>query len=333
MEKVVLGLSDGVDSAVSTYILKQRGFDVYGLYMDIGGDDGRQAALASAAQNGIPLNVLDVNDRLNRYVCRPFIQEYINGRTPNPCILCNPAVKIRALEEYADEIGAAYVATGHYVRADGKSLYMGAADNDQSYMFQRLTSAQVERLLLPLGEKNKAEVRKLAEKRGLFNAKRADSRDNCFIKGMNCAAWIEEHASGQIPPPGNVLYHGKIVSRHEGIHHFTVGQRWREDIDGRRVYVSKLDPERAEVTISLWEELFTDKVRLSGLHFINDVPESSFEGFIRVRHTRRETPACRVTLTGDTAYVETAETMRAPAKGQPAALYIGTRLLGGGFVE
>jgi len=334
MAEVILGLSDGVDSAVSAYILQKRGFTVRGLYMDISGEAGREAALRSAAENGIQVRVLDVRELLEKHVCSVFAEEYLRGRTPNPCILCNPAVKLKVLEDYAAETGAEYIATGHYVRTDGHSLFMGAADNDQSYMFQRLEQRQVERLLLPLGEKNKAQVRKLAQKLGLSCAKKADSRDNCFVKGMNCAEWIERHSPERIPKPGNALLNGEVIGRHEGIHHFTVGQRWHEDIAGRRVYVSSINAEKAEIQLRFWEDLFTDRVILSGLHFINEEPPAQeFEGFIRVRHTRRETPRCRVKLIPGGAEVITETKLRAPAAGQPAALYMGERLLGGGFVE
>lgn len=334
MPEVILGLSDGVDSAVSAYILEKRGFTVRGLYMDIAGEQGREAALRSAAQTGIPLKVLDVRSALDTHVCAPFVSEYLRGRTPNPCILCNPAVKIKALEDYARETGAQYIATGHYIKTDGHSLFMGAPDNDQSYMFQRLTQSQVDHLLLPLGEKNKAQVRKLAEKLGLSCAKKPDSRDNCFVKGMNCAEWIERQSPESVPRPGNALLDGRIIGRHEGIHHWTVGQRWPEDTDGRRLYVSGIDADNAEIHLSFWEELFTDSVSVSGLHFINgEAPADEFEGYIRVRHTRRETPRCRVKITGDCASIVTETRMRAPAAGQPAALYIGQKLIGGGFVE
>lgn len=333
MKKVVLGLSDGVDSAVSAYILQKRGFDVYGLYMDISGEQGREAAKRSAAQTGIPLRILDVRDTLMSNVCLPFIDDYINGRTPNPCIVCNRKVKLPVLEEYANEIRAEFIATGHYVRTDGHCLYMGSADNDQSYMFQRLTQSQVDRLLLPLGEKNKAEVRKLAGKLGLSCAQKADSRDNCFIKGMNCADWIEENVPERIPKAGDVVLEGRVIARHEGIHHFTPGQRWGEDENGRRLYVAGIDAASAVITLGFWEDIFSTSFTIRDMSWISgETPMEEFDGFIRARHTRRETPACHISFRDGKGYVTTQTAVRAPAPGQPAAIYSGNRLLGGGFV-
>ena len=162
MSKVVLGFSGGVDSAVSAELLKKQGFQVYGLYMDNTDEAARLAAVTAAEQRGIDLKVLDVKAQLEERVCRPFTEAYLRGETPNPCILCNPTLKFKSLMEYADAMGAAFVATGHYARAAGGRIYKGRPANDQSYMLCRLTRQQAERVLFPLGEYEKVQVRALA---------------------------------------------------------------------------------------------------------------------------------------------------------------------------
>ena len=160
MEHVILGLSGGVDSAVSAALLLRQGYAVTGLYLDNGVPGaGAQDAQMVADAVGVPLRVLDIRDALETHVCAPFAAAYLEGKTPNPCILCNPTVKFRALLACADALGAQYVATGHYARTRGGALYKGMPANDQSYMLCRLTREQVSRLLLPLGDYEKAQVR------------------------------------------------------------------------------------------------------------------------------------------------------------------------------
>jgi len=163
MEKVVLGLSGGVDSAVAARLLMQDGYEVHGLYMDIGTEESRQDAIDTAAFLGVSLQVVSIADALEEHVCRPFLESYLKGETPNPCIMCNPAVKFKSLIDYADQIGAQWVATGHYARIIDGKLCKGMPSNDQSYMLCRLTRAQVSRLILPLGGYEKQQVRALAE--------------------------------------------------------------------------------------------------------------------------------------------------------------------------
>ena len=162
MDKVVLGLSGGVDSAVAAHLLRESGLEVYGLYLD-NGLPGADAAREAAASLSVPLTITDSREAMEQYVCTPFAEAYLRGETPNPCILCNPAVKFRTLLDEAKRVGAKYIATGHYARAENGAIYRGQPENDQSYMLCRLTPDEVNALLLPLAPYKKTEVRALAE--------------------------------------------------------------------------------------------------------------------------------------------------------------------------
>ena len=216
MDKVVLGLSGGVDSAVAAHLLRESGLEVHGLYLD-NGLPGADAAREAAASLSVPLTVSDSREAMEKYVCAPFAEAYLRGETPNPCILCNPAVKFRALLNEARRLGARYIATGHYAKAENGAIYCGQPENDQSYMLCRLTPEEVNALLLPLAPYKKTEVRALAEKLGLPAAHKPDSMDICFIPDGDYAAWIE--ARGITPPPGDFVLDGKAVGKHSGIHH------------------------------------------------------------------------------------------------------------------
>ena len=330
MSKVVLGFSGGVDSAVSAELLKKQGFQVYGLYLDNTDEAARLAAVTAAEQRGIDLKVLDVKAQLEERVCRPFTEAYLRGETPNPCILCNPTLKFKSLMEYADAVGAEFVATGHYARAAGGRIYKGRPANDQSYMLCRLTRQQAERVLFPLGEYEKVQVRALAEELGLPAAHKPDSMEICFIPDKDYIGWLARRAV--MPPEGDFVFHGQVVGRHEGIHRYTVGQRRPGLMDGRKIYISRIDPVSNQIELALWEELFQTEVKARDFNWLIEPPLSPIRASVRVRHTKWENPACTATVIGDRVHIHCEEPVRAPAAGQSAVLYDGERLLGGGFI-
>ena len=330
MKKVVLGLSGGIDSAVCAVLLGKQGLDVHALYLDGGITPATDAQTCADALN-IPLTVMDTTQLMEREVCMPFSAAYLRGETPNPCILCNPAVKFACLLSFAERIGADYIATGHYARAQDGAIFRGHPENDQSYMLCRLTRRQIERLLLPLGDYAKREVRAMASQFGLPAADKPDSMEICFIPDNDYAAWLE--ARGICPPPGNFILHGQVIGRHEGIHRYTVGQRRGLGVyGGRRLYVSALRPETNEVILSLWEELFTTHILARDFSWLIDPPQAPIRASVRVRHTKWETPLATVTPCSGGVSILTDEPVRAPAPGQSAVLYDGDRLLGGGFI-
>lgn len=330
MSKIVLGFSGGVDSAVSTMLLKKAGHEVYGLYMDNADEAARQCAIDAAEFIGVPLTVLDVKAELERNVCRPFTEAYLRGETPNPCIICNPSTKFKNLLAEADRIGAELVATGHYARTENGRLMKGMPANDQSYMLCRLSREQVRRAVFPLGGFEKTQVRALAEEFGLPVAHKPDSMEICFIPDKDYIGWISRRA--ELPPPGDFIFRGEVVGRHEGIHRYTVGQRRPGLIDGRKVYISRISAADNTIELALWEDLFKTEVRARDFNWLIDRPAEPIRVNVRVRHTKWEMPPCTVYPEADGVRIICDEPVRAPAVGQSAVLYDGDYVLGGGFI-
>lgn len=330
MKKTVLGFSGGVDSAVCAYLLKKQNHEVTGLYLDNAGEDARNDAVKTAEFLGIPLEIRDVHAMLEDCVCKPFTEAYLKGETPNPCIICNPALKFRMLLDYANEIGAEHIATGHYARAEKGVLYKGKPANDQSYMLCRMKREQLDRLILPLGEYEKTEVRAMAEEINLPVAKKPDSMEICFIPDKDYIGWLGKRA--ELPEKGNFVFHGEVIGTHEGIHRYTVGQRRAGLYNDRKLYISRIDAEKNEIELALWEELFKTEVLARDFNWLCDEPEAEIRASVRVRHTKWENPDCTATVEGDLVKIICDEPVRAPARGQSAVLYDGEKVLGGGFI-
>jgi tRNA-specific 2-thiouridylase len=333
MERIVLGLSGGVDSAVAARILAERGFEVLGLYLDIG-TGGEDAARQAARELGIDFAVRDIRSELEAKVCAPFAEGYLRGETPNPCVLCNPSVKFPALLRYADEVGARYVATGHYARCENGRLFMSKSANDQSYMLAMLTKEQLRRCVFPLGDMPKTEVRAMAGEGGLSAAGKADSMEICFVPDGDWAAFIERR--GVTPPEGDFVDpEGNVLGRHRGIHRYTIGQRKRLGIAlGQRMFVSAIDPERNTVTLSEGGDLYARSAEAESVNWLIERPEGEIECLARVRHSRALAEAkLRAAERGFSLEFE--QPVRAPVPGQAAVCYShdGEVLCGGIIVK
>ena len=330
MSRIVLGFSGGGDSAVSAMLLKNAGHEVIGLYMDNTDENALRDAVETAEFAGIELEVADVRAALEENVCRPFTDCYLRGETPNPCVICNPSVKFKTLLSAADRRGAELVATGHYARAENGAIYKGRPSNDQTYMLCRLTREQAARAVFPLGTLEKTQTRAMAEEFGLPVAHKGDSMEICFIPDKDYIGWLGRRA--ELPGAGDFVLHGEVVGRHEGIYRYTVGQRRPGMIDGRKVYVSRIDARTNTVELALWEELFKTEVTARDFNWLIDAPDKPIRASVRVRHTKWENPPCTVYNDGGTVRIVCDEPVRAPAAGQSAVLYDGDRLLGGGFI-
>ena len=333
MAKIVLGLSGGVDSAVAARLLQKDGHEVCGVYLDIGTASAKADAEAAAVSLGVPLTVRDVSAELEREVCAPFAASYLRGETPNPCIVCNPAVKFAALCAEAERVGAEYIATGHYARVEGGALFRGLPANDQSYMLCRLRREQLKRLVLPLGGYEKTEVRALARELGIPVADKPDSMEICFIPDQDYAGWIARRTP--LPGPGRFLWDGVEVGTHGGIHRWTVGQRIPGVFgpESTKLYVRSIDAGSGDIAVCPDAELYKTEFFARDFNWLVAAPAGPVRGSVKVRHSKAECPDCTAApLEGGTVRFTCALPVRAPAPGQSAVLYDGDRVLGGGLI-
>ena len=332
MSKVLLGLSGGVDSAVAARLLQRQGHEVRGLYLDIGSPEAKCDAIATAEFLGVELDIMDISGELEEKVCRPFVESYLRGETPNPCIMCNPAVKFAALCRRADELGIEFIATGHYARTENGGLYKAHSGNDQSYMLCRLLPEQLDRLLLPLGELEKDEVRKLAEGFSLPVAHKPDSMEICFIPDGDYGAYLEQ--TGRAPAPGNFVDEaGNVLGRHRGIHRYTLGQRRGLGVSaGRRVFVSEIRVAENEIVLSDGNGLYVTDIAAKDVNWLTEPMTAPFTAEVKIRHSKAQTMAELTPHPDGTIAIHFVELVRAPTAGQSAAFYQENILLGGAYI-
>ena len=355
MSKVVVGMSGGVDSSVAAYLLKERGYDVIGVTMQIWQDEEQAAqeenggccglsavddARRVAAALEIPYYVMNFKKEFKENVIDYFVEEYQNGRTPNPCIACNRYVKWESLLQRSLSIGAEYIATGHYARVvqleNGRYTLRRSATlaKDQTYALYNLTQEQLKRTLMPVGEYTKEEVRVIAEKIGLLVADKPDSQDICFVQDGNYAAFIEEHTGKKASEGNFVTSDGTVIGRHKGIIHYTVGQRKGLGLAlGYPAFVLEIRPETNEVVIGTYEESLTTVVRAKQLNFmsVEDLKEP-LRVFAKIRYNHKGA-WCTVERTKEdevTCCFE--EPQRAVTPGQAIVFYDGEYVLGGGTI-
>jgi len=330
--KVVLGLSGGVDSAVAARLLAGQ-YEVHCLYLDVGvSPEGRAEAAAVAERLKLPFEAADIRAELERWVCAPFAEDYLAGRTPLPCARCNPTVKFPALLALADRIGAPWVATGHYAQVDNGVLLRGRPANDQSYLLARLTREQLRRVIFPLGNYEKAQVRTMAREFGLPVAEKPDSMEICFIPDQDYAVWLDRR--GETPLPGDFVdAQGRVLGRHKGIHHYTLGQRRGLGVSGpHRYFVSALDVEHNRVVLSDGGDLFTDTVHGVQPNWIAvDRLEAPMPVTVRLRHSKTEAGAW-ILPEGDGVLIRAEQPLRAPTPGQLAVFYDGPRVVGSAWI-
>lgn len=338
-DRVLVGMSGGVDSTLAAKLLADAGFDCVGCTMLLSDGQDIEDARAAADRLKIPFHVFDFRAEFRRAVIEPFIAAYEAGRTPNPCIDCNRRLKFGVMFCRAEELGCRWVATGHYARVEeqgGRFLLKRAADpaKDQTYFLACLSQARLAHVKFPLGEYTKAEVRQLARQAGFANAGRRDSQDICFVPGGDYAAVMEKY-TGKTYPAGDYLDRsGHVVGRHRGAVRYTIGQRKGLELAlGEPVYVCAKDMERNTVTVGPDSALYSPGLRAEGMNwFPFDTPSGPLRCTVKTRHSRQEAPATVRPLAGGGALVEFDAPQRAVTPGQGVVFYGGDVVLGGGVI-
>lgn len=343
-KKVVVGMSGGVDSSVCVHLLKEQGYEVIGVTLELWRDEPEVCedateARANADEMGISHHIIHGKPEFEREVISYFTDEYLHGRTPNPCVRCNPTIKWKLLMEAADRFGADYVATGHYAKvkllANGRYGVMKAADEkkDQSYVLAQLSQDQLSRTLLPLGDYTKDEIRNIAKHLGLTSAEKKDSQDICFIDDNDYGRFLRDRLGDKLPPEGDfVLTDGTVVGRHKGITNYTIGQRKGLGIAlGERIFVNRIDVEKNQVILGT--DLYVKELTADSWNFISESdldPKKSYTA--RVRYSNSGA-ACHGERISDTGYRITFDTpVRGVTPGQTVAVYDGDILVAGGII-
>lgn len=354
-ERVVVGMSGGVDSSVAAYLLKEQGYEVIGVTMQIwqeealhiqeenGGCCGSSAvedARRVAERLGIRYYVMNFRREFQKHVIDYFVEEYRNGRTPNPCIACNRYVKWESLLQRSLEIGADYIATGHYARIDhlenGRYALKKSVTSakDQTYALYNLTQEQLSHTLMPVGKYEKEDIRKMAEEAGLPVADKPDSQEICFVPDHDYASFIERETGKKSEAGHFVDVHGNVIGIHKGITHYTIGQRKGLGLAmGHPVFVTEIRPETNEVVIGENEDIFTTTLRADRLNFMS-VPEISGEvrAVAKIRYNHKGDDCVIRMVENDMAEVVFDRPQRAVTPGQAVVFYDGDHVMGGGTI-
>ncbi|RDY24782.1 tRNA 2-thiouridine(34) synthase MnmA [Romboutsia maritimum] len=356
-KKVMIGMSGGVDSSVAAYLLKKQGYDVIGVTMKLWQDDdddlieneGGCCSLAAvedarrvAEKIGIPFYVLNFRDVFKEKVIDYFIDEYLNGRTPNPCIACNKHIKFDDFYKKARQIGCDYVATGHYAKIEKDEetgryfLKKSITDKkDQTYALYNMTQEQLEHTLLPIGDYEKDKVREIAKEMGMDVYNKPDSQEICFVKDNDYANYVKKHSKKRIEEGYFVDTKGNVLGKHKGIVNYTIGQRKGLGIAfGKPMFVVDIDSKKNTVILGSNEDIFNKELIATDVNLINiDEIKEPIRVQAKIRYSAKPADATVYKHEEDSIRIVFDEPQRAMTKGQSVVMYIGDVVVGGGIIS
>ena len=340
-QKVLVGMSGGIDSTATCLMLREQGYDIVGLTLWVWGEKPEEAAQL-AEQMGIEHHIADEREAFRKIIVQNFIDEYRQGRTPNPCVMCNPLFKFRILTEWADRLGCDFIATGHYTRLEehGGHIYILTGDDDkkdQSYFLWRLSQDVLRRCIFPLGTLTKPQVRDYLRSKGYeLKAEEGESMEVCFIKG-DYRDFLREHSpeiDQEIGKGWFVNAAGVKLGEHKGFPYYTIGQRKGLEIAlGKPAYVLKINPQKNTVMLGDAEELKTSHMLVEDDRFVDEAEAmNSPQLSVRIRYRSKPIPCTLRRLDDGRLLVSFQSEASAIAPGQSAVFYIGNRLVGGSFI-
>ncbi len=336
-----IAISGGIDSLVAACLLKEQGRKIIGIHFLTGYESVCPMEIENLAdQIGITVKITDCSIPFKSKVVDYFTQTYQNGQTPNPCLVCNPLIKFGTVFDFAREMGATCIATGHYARTEkdnnGKFHLFKGLDliKEQSYFLAFLTQQQLACACFPLGNLTKPEVRKIAEEKGLHPVVKKESQDICFIKGNTYGEFLAKQ-KGFEPGPGHIEdIHGRILGEHKGLHLFTIGQRRGINCPAPDpYYVVQIDIKQNRLVVGLKKDLLSSECKVVKINWVSHAPDSPVKVDTRVRYRHKASPSTLFPVDRQTAVVRFDEPQSAITPGQGAVFYKGNEILGGGWIS
>ncbi len=334
--KVAIALSGGIDSLVAGYLLKQNYPDIIGIHFSSGYEDKDRNLSHISNQLDIPIKYVDLSSMFEDKIVNYFIETYLSGKTPNPCILCNKIIKFGALLEAAKSFGADMLATGHYAKINNQNTLVQGVDNkkEQSYFLSLLSEQQLEQILFPLGDLTKTKVKKIALKANLSPIEKKESQDICFLTNKSIDQFIQSKRKINFQSGNIINTKDEVIGTHKGLHNFTIGQRRRINCPAPQpYYVKEIDIINNKLIVCYKDQLYKNKFTVTSLNWVKRDLEFPLKVLAKIRYNQAQAPAI-VTKTNDHNFIDVKfdDKQFAIAPGQAAVFYINSEVIGSGVI-